>query len=408
MTEEALAAERVRANFRVDFASAVFGAALFGFVVPFMPIVVRRQGGSEFEVSLVVAAAFIGHVAAPVGAYLLSGRSAVRTIATVSTVARIAFLVGILASPTPLLLAASYVLFWVLALSTIACYTAVMQGIYPDEQRATAMGRVRVGSSFAGIVAALAGGALLELAGAPRLVLAAAVALSLVGAVGFAFVRYDDRAAPARVRSPLRLVPMVLADRTFRRYLLAFTVLGFGNLMGATLYALLLVDRFDASNAFIGIYAATSAAATMLGYLFWGRRIDRSSSVAMTTWNSALLVGLPITYLLARDPLFLLPAAAIAGFTLAGGDLTFYTNMVQLAPRGRAADYMNAQSFVLGARGAIAPFAASALLLATSATTLLLIILGLIVAGVLLLRTAARRAFVPREAPVAAASATEP
>lgn len=389
-------ADRVRRNFRVDLTSAIFGAALYGFVVPFMPIVVRRQGGSEFEVSLVVAAAFIGHVAAPLGAYLLSGLPSVRTIAAMSLLSRCAFLVGLLITPTPLLLAACYVLFWILGLSTIACYTAVMQAIYPSEQRATAMGRVRVGASVGGILVALAGGALIELTGDARHVLGAAVAVSLAGAIAFAFIRHDDRSSPPRMRSPLRLAPMALADRTFRSYLAAFTVLGFGNLMGATLYPLLLVDRFNASSSFIGIYTATSAAATMLGYLFWGRRIDRTSSITVTTWHSALLVALPLTYLLAPAPLYLLPAAAIAGFTLAGGDLTFFTNMVELAPPGRAPDYVNAQSFVLGARGAIAPFAASALLLATNATTLLVIVLALIAGGVVLLQTAARRAAVAR------------
>lgn len=399
MTDQALAG-RVRANFRFDLVSAIFGAALFGFVVPFMPIIVRRQGGSEFEVSLVVAAAFIGHAITPLGAYVLSGRPAVRTITAVSALARVAFLVGILTSPTPLLLATSYVLFWVVALSTISAYTTLLQGMYPDDQRATAMGRVRVGASLAGIVAATAGGALIDLTGERQLILAGAVGVSLLGTVSFAFIRPDDRHREPRAESPLRLVPMVLADRVFRRYLLAFTVLGFGNLMGATLYPLLLVDRYDASPTFVGLYTATSAAFTMLGYFFWGRRIDRGSSLSITLWNFLLVLGLPLTYLVAPEAVYLLPAAAITGFTLAAGDLTFFTNMVELAPRGKAADYMSAQSFVLGVRGTIAPFAASALLLATDATTLLGIVLTLMAVGLVLLYDATRRAL--RHEPVVA------
>ncbi len=390
MPEGNHAPERVRRNFRIDLASGVVGAAMFGFVVPFVPVLVRRLGGSEFEVALAVAAPFIGHLASPLFCYLLSGLPLVRTVAATSLLGRLVFLTGVLLATTPLLLSLSYVGFWIGILANISAYTAVMQGIYPAEQRATAMSRVRMGAGLAGIAAALTGGALLEATSSVTDVLALAAAVSLAGSAIFMLVRMEEPAERPRVASPLRLLPLAFADRDFGRYLVATLVFGFGNLMGVTLYPLLLVDRFDASATFVGLYTAVSAASTIAGFHLWGRRIDRGSSIGLSVANAALTVGLPLIYLVAPSPLFLLPAAAVAGFTLAGGELTFFTNAMQLAPAGRAADYMAAQSFALGVRGTIAPFVASALLVATNASLVLALVIALQLCGVLALRAVAR------------------
>lgn len=394
------APERVRANFRLDLLAGVFGAAMFGFVVPFMPIVVRRIGGSELEVSIVIASAFIGHLLSPLGATLLSRSPLVPAVAWSSNLARLVFIVGAIAATTPLILALSYVGFWIVLLANIAAYTALMQRIYPDDTRATAMGRVRIGANLSGLIAAIAGGVILQVWMQPIWVLAGAAGLSLVGNLFFLGIRHEEGAERPAIRSPLSLVPMVRADPIYTRYLVATTVLGFGNLIGMTLYPLLLVDRFDAPNAFVGIYTAASAAATMLGYHVFGSRIDRGSSVRLTVANASLLLGLPVVYLFAPNAWFLLPAAVIAGFTLGGGDLTFFTNVVQLAPRGKVADYMAAQSFAVGLRGTVAPFVASALLLATSASLVLGIVLVVVATGLVLLRDVAARVDAREGAPL--------
>jgi hypothetical protein len=356
-----------------------------------MPIVVRRMGGTVLDVSLVMAAAFSGHLAAPLFVYALARYRRVPVVAICASAGRVVFLAGVLLATNPAMLAVAYVGSWVLTLANIGAYTALMQGIYPTDQRATAMGRVRVAANLAGIVAAAVGGGILQLSPDPLPVLAAATAISLAGSIATFLIRYDDPLEPQQIAPPLRLASMAFRDRAFRRYLAAFTVLGFGNLMGATLYPLLLVDRFDAPNAFIGLYAATSAAATMIGFIVWGRLIDRGSSIALTVLNSAFLLLVPLVYMVAPSAIFLVPAAIVAGFTLAGGDLTFITNMVQLAPRGRAPEYMAAQSFALGIRGTLAPFVASALLLSTSIATTLLVVLFLAGAGTLLLRGVSAR-----------------
>ena len=70
--------------------------------------------------------------------------------------------------------------------------------------------------------------------------------------------------------------------------------------------------------------------------------------------------------------------------------LTFFTNIVQLAPRERVGDYAVAQSSLMGIRGTIAPFAAAALLTAFSPQMVMIGAMGLMVAGLVVMARAVR------------------
>jgi len=77
-----------------------------------------------------------------------------------------------------------------------------------------------------------------------------------------------------------------------------------------------------------------------------------------------------------------------------------HTNIVQLAPRERVGDYAVAQSSLMGMRGTIAPFAASALLTAFSPQAVMVGAMGLMVAGLVVLDRAVRAATAPPAPPV--------
>ena len=84
-------------------------------------------------------------------------------------------------------------------------------------------------------------------------------------------------------------------------------------------------------------------------------------------------------------------------------EITFHTNVVQAAPPGRVLDYATAQSFLLGIRGTIAPFAASILLGLIEPRIVLLVIITFMIVGLSLYFRAVRAfAPVPAVAPVPA------
>jgi MFS family permease len=172
--------------------------------------------------------------------------------------------------------------------------------------------------------------------------------------------------------------------------LLSFLVFGWGNLMNFAVFPIMLVDHFDAPNTFIGIMAAAQSGAMIFAYVAVGRLIDRSSSLRQTMIGTLLILLVPIGYILAPSYWLLLPIAIVAGICQANGELTYHTNIVQLAPRERIADYAAAQSLLLGIRGTLAPFAAAALLAGLEPRAVLLIGLAFMAAGTAIMAYAVR------------------
>jgi MFS family permease len=352
---------RVRRNFRIDLFSGICAGAFVTVLVAFMPVVVRRMGGSTTDVAIVVAGPFIGNLLSPIGAYLLAHLPIVRVVAGAATLSRVVFLIAVLLAATPFMLALTSVTFWIITVSNIAAYTALMQGIYPDRERAFAMGNVRVGASIAGIGTAALAGAFIGVFPA-QWVFAAAALIGLPGAVAFFAIRYEGPAAPAARRPALAIARDVWADVRYRKLLLAFTIFGTGNLMNFAVFPIMLVDHFDASNAFVGTLAIVQSAVMIVAYPVFGRLIDRGSTLRQTLLATLLTLLVPIGYLVAPGTWALLPVAVIIGIAVSSGELTAFTNIVHMAPRARIGEYAAANAFLLGVRGTAAPFAAAALL----------------------------------------------
>jgi len=93
-------AERVRSNFRIDAFSGVMAGVYLGVIVAFLPVVIRRMGGSTEDVALVVAGPFIGHLFSPVFGYLLARFRPVAITAVTATASRTLFLIGVLVVAT--------------------------------------------------------------------------------------------------------------------------------------------------------------------------------------------------------------------------------------------------------------------------------------------------------------------
>jgi len=155
-------------------------------------------------------------------------------------------------------------------------------------------------------------------------------------------------------------------------------------------FPIMLVDRFDAPNTFIGILSAAQSATMIVAYVVVGRLIDRGSSVRQTFLGTLLILLVPLGYIAAPQYWFLLPVAVVAGIAQASGELTYHTNLVQLAPRNRLADYAAAQSLLLGIRGSLAPFAASALLGIYEPRLVLVVGFAFMVAGTVIMTGAVR------------------
>ena len=404
MTDPNWLPARVRRNFRIDLFSALGAGAFVSVLVAFMPVIVRRMGGSTTDVAIIVAGPFIGMLLSPIFAYLLAHLPVVRVVAGAATLSRAVFLLSVLVAATPFALAVTSAVFWVIAVSNIAAYTALMQGIYPDRERAFAMGNVRVGASVAGIAAAALAGSFIDVVPA-QWVFAAAALVGLPCAAAFFAIRYEGPAAPPKRRPAVTIARDVWRDHRYRKLMLAFTIFGTGNLMNFAVFPIMLVDHFDASSSFVGTLAVVQSATLIVAYPVFGRLIDRGSTLRLTLIATLLTLLVPIGYIVAPGLWALLPVAVITGVVVASGELTGFTNIVHLAPRDRIGEYAAANAFLLGVRGTAAPFVAAALLGMVSPKLVLVLGTLLMTTGALLLAQLVRAPAPARVVEVAPAQA---
>src|SRR5256885_10815547 len=118
--------------------------------------------------------------------------------------------------------------------------------------------------------------------------------------------------------------------------------------------------------------------------------IDRGSSIRLTLLNTVVTLLIPIGYIAAADVWLLIPVAIVGGIVNAGGEITFFTNIVQIAPRDKIGEYATAQSLLMGLRGTAAPLVAAGLLAVADPRVVLLIGVIFMTAGCAIMAGAVR------------------
>jgi MFS family permease len=150
----------------------------------------------------------------------------------------------------------------------------------------------------------------------------------------------------------------------FARFQLWTFFMGFGNIMAATLYPLVIVDKLHAGYGAFGVLAVVSAVGYMGSFFLWGRITDRFGPLlTMFAIGAGVLVP-PIWMLLAPAVYWLAPAALVTVIVAAGFEIVIFTAVIHFAsstphdvPR-----YMGLHSIFSGLRGLVAPFVATLML----------------------------------------------
>ncbi|MCS7173119.1 MAG: MFS transporter [Armatimonadetes bacterium] len=337
---------------------------LFGFfsgmVVPFLGVTARRMGASPLLVSLVVAGPAVGLLLTAYWSVVVTGRNPVPYLVWPGLLARGLFLL------TPALV--HPVAFVILVLVyhavngiTTPAYMAAVQLLFPPEHRGTLLGLVRTGLSCASILGSLLAGHFLEGLG-PGWVFPMAALFGMAGALAHSRIR-PPRLVARPARPSLREVwRAAWEDGRFRWVLVATFAFGVGGWTAAPALPLLLVDVLRASHTQVGVLAAASNAASMVGFFLWERIIDRSGG--LITLRRALMLSplTPLLYALAPSAWVALVPAAVDGLLIAAVELAWMTAVMDLAPPHRVVHYAGAYTSLIGVRGILAPLLAGALL----------------------------------------------
>jgi predicted MFS family arabinose efflux permease len=180
--------------------------------------------------------------------------------------------------------------------------------------------------------------------------------MGLLSTWRFARLQVNEGPLPPRqTRSLLVMWRVAGQDRRFVFYLLAFVVYGLGALLGFALYPAVQVDRLGLSYGEIGFLGLTQSVCWLLGYIYWGRQIDRRGSLWVMRTSFAIYAIVPFSYIWASNGWLLLPAFIAQGLVSAGVDLGIVNASIALAPADRVEEYSAVQSTVIGLRGMAGP-----------------------------------------------------
>jgi predicted MFS family arabinose efflux permease len=349
----------IQRNFLLDATAAVLVGVFVAATSTFTPVVARRLGASDFQVSLVTAAPFAGNLFALLAVRFLQGRRKLPFMVGAWTLARALFLLmAVITTSVPFVLIT--IVFWIIVSLPVPAYAEVMRQIYPDAYRGRAMAYVRIGMTASLTLATPLAGQMLDRVGY-QWVFPVAALFGVVSSVVFGRIRFSESLSEER-RTIGGILSVLRTDRAFRGLQTAFFVYGFGNLMLAPLVPILLVDELRLNYSEVGLLGLVNAVFWMLGYFAFGRAVDRRGAYWTLQLTFLMTAAVPFALVLAGDMSLVAIAYMFAGLATAGMDLGWLTAIIALADRDRVGDYTALHSFLVGIRGLTAPFFAVALL----------------------------------------------
>jgi MFS family permease len=152
-------------------------------------------------------------------------------------------------------------------------------------------------------------------------------------------------------------------DPVFRLFLIAYMILGLGNLVMDALRTEFLVNpvhgvKFKPSEIAFQVALLTSVVPMVFKLLSawpWGILFDKVSFIAVRTLLNVLFALSILVYFIGPSYAWWWAGAALLGLAFGGGNVVWNLWVTKLAPGDRVADYMSVHTFLTGLRGLVAP-----------------------------------------------------
>lgn len=377
-----------RQTFYHDLRSAVLFGVFGGLLLPFVTIIGRKIGATEFQIALLTATPFIANIFALFWTEDIFGKGRIWYVVWPGAIGR-ALIIAMFFVSTPFNYTLLIFLYMVITAIPFPSYAYVMKANYPDALRGRLMSYVRLGNAGMWIVASSIGGLVLEKGtGYYRYLFPIAAVFGVLSALEFGRIKM---VCGSEVREKcennkervvrLSYLAAPFRNRTFRQFITSYSMFEFGLLLALPVYPLVLVDEVHIPNIVAGIYGSIVAAFGLAGFFFWGRFIDRHST-RRTISSVCLIAGfIPLIYLLSRNLWVLGLAHAFSGLTYAAMELIGYVVITRMSSNSDVPRYMAVHIALGGIRGSIAPFLGTAMMSVYGASTVFGLSLFLILFG---------------------------
>lgn len=345
---------------------------------------------------IIAAANGVGLLATPFITHLARrlGRPVMVVVAALSALGAVAFVV---AATGPL---AAYTVGAIIGIATVNAMYPLVTVCYERNFPAHELGRrVGWGMSLKVLVSALVGLGMGEfLSNEPgrwwMVILAGAVASTLLV---FLHLQVPSEPLPPVAETGRSWLPhfhLLAEDRRLKLTLIAWMLMGFGNLMLLPLRVEYLANpRYGivASTAMIAVLTVVvPSVVRLLSMPLFGFIFDRMSFFASRILVNVLFAIYVAAFFTGTSTAGLVAGAVVLGVGSAGGDLMWSLWVTKFAPPGRTADYMGLHTFFTGIRAVSAPVVGFAILGRVSLATVAVIAAVLMVASAVVLVPEAR------------------
>ena len=151
-------------------------------------------------------------------------------------------------------------------------------------------------------------------------------------------------------------------DILFRKLLIAWMILGFGNVLCVSLfveYAANPIHGFELGAAQVSWLTAITPEVTYLLTVFlWGRLFDRLNFFLVRSVINVFFVAGILTFFFGTSVWLLYVGLGLHGIGKAGGNVAWSLWVTKFADSENVAEYMSVHTFLTGCRGTIAPLLA--------------------------------------------------
>ena len=157
-------------------------------------------------------------------------------------------------------------------------------------------------------------------------------------------------------------------DLRFRKLLISWMILGFGNLLSFSLFVEYISNKdygFDLSEGHVSIITTVIPETCFFIFvLFWGRLFDRMDFYVLRCLINVIFGAGILFYFLGNGLWALYIGIGLHGVAKAGGNVAWSLWVTKFASADNVAEYMSVHTFLTGCRGVLAPFVAFPLIAA--------------------------------------------
>jgi len=330
----------------------------------FLVLIAIRTYGADDGIKAFLAGGYsIGLLVGPAVVYFVckAQMPAARAAAVLSAVAGAAFLVATLVPTIHTFVGGS--------VFGMACMTAMVPLViqvthdnYPAHQRGYLFSKTALIRIMAASIFGYAAGEVLGYSYDWYPAVMAAYAAALFAAAWLLARIPSSPIAEGRTPSPWKGLQILRDDPAFRNLLIAWFVMGFGNLM---MFAIRVEYVGNPAHGIVMSAVMVAFVTTVIPSLarlvsstFWGKLFDRMNFFVLRIILNVVFAAAILVYFLTQNFIMLMLGSALFGIARGGGEIAWSLWVTKFAQPENVADYMAVHTFLTGVRAFIAPFAA--------------------------------------------------